>query len=68
MQVFLDTTIGVGDHKQCNVQPKQSVKERFDYQLLDKLHVLLRWQGEEKIGAGRPPAPGLGSVRLLRPI
>ena len=35
------------------------MKERFHYQLLDALHALLLWHGEEKIGAGRSPAPGL---------
>ena len=49
------------------MQPQQLMKERFHYQLLDKLHVLLLWQGEEKIGAGRSAAPGLGGGRL-RPL
>ena len=44
------------------------MNERFQYQFLDKLQALLLWQGEEKIGAGRSAAPGLGGVRWLRPL
>ena len=35
------------------------MEERYHCQLLDKLNVILFWQGEKKIVADRSAAPGL---------
>ena len=45
--VYLDKTIGVGDHKQCNMcNQKQLMKERFHYQYYCQINCISIYLGK----------------------